>query len=226
MEWPRSGLSAKCGVFHRNTAFSRGAACDRNARDGAIPRRCLQGHAIGIARTSPSPPSCLGRSAHARIGNARYGPCRGASSSCPGDDGKRSGILEADAAGPTPAPPNGTLSEIPTRCSPGHVRLQPAELSSRRGVQAHQGRKTSGRNQVVLACSRTLQRCMPEGACVTRQEDCTTRFSMKNSIIRSVEIPECPWSGPTCSSKLLPAACSALTSCSVLFGCTLLSAVP
>ena len=36
-----------------------------------------------------------------------------------------------------------------------------------------------------------------------------TRFSMKNSIMRSTRRPECPMSGPTCTSKLLPAFCNA-----------------
>ena len=49
---------------------------------------------------------------------------------------------------------------------------------------------------------------------------------MKNSIIRCWFTPECPWSGPTCTSKLLPAACSALINCIEFAGWTLLSAVP
>jgi hypothetical protein len=53
-----------------------------------------------------------------------------------------------------------------------------------------------------------------------------TRFSMKNSIIRWPFTPLCPASGPTCTSKLFPAFCSALISCIELFGWTLLSAVP
>src|SRR5262249_1909988 len=54
----------------------------------------------------------------------------------------------------------------------------------------------------------------------------TTRLSMKNSIIRCWFTFECPWSGPTWTSKLLPACCSALMSCREFDGCTLLSAVP
>lgn len=54
----------------------------------------------------------------------------------------------------------------------------------------------------------------------------STKFSMKNSIIRCGLIPLCPASGPTCTSKLFPACCSALMSCIELFGCTLSSAVP
>ena len=50
--------------------------------------------------------------------------------------------------------------------------------------------------------------------------------SMKNSIMRSVLIPLWPRSGPTCRSKLLPAPCSALMSCIMFDGWTLLSAVP
>src|SRR5262249_32114026 len=53
-----------------------------------------------------------------------------------------------------------------------------------------------------------------------------TRFSMKNSIMRCGLTFECPWSGPTCTSKLLPACWSALINCSELDGCTLLSEVP
>ena len=49
---------------------------------------------------------------------------------------------------------------------------------------------------------------------------------MKNSIIRSVLMPLWPRSGPTCTSKLLPACCSAAMSCIMFDGCTLLSAVP
>ena len=52
------------------------------------------------------------------------------------------------------------------------------------------------------------------------------RFSMKNSIIRSVLMPLWPRSGPTCTSKLFPDCCSAAMSCIIFDGCTLLSAVP
>jgi hypothetical protein len=52
------------------------------------------------------------------------------------------------------------------------------------------------------------------------------RFSMKNSIMRSVLIPLWPRSGPTWRSKLFPARCSSLMSCIMFDGCTLLSAVP
>src|SRR5262249_24189947 len=53
-----------------------------------------------------------------------------------------------------------------------------------------------------------------------------TRFSMKNSIMRCALTFECPWSGPTCTSKLFPACCNALINCSEFDGCTLLSDVP
>ena len=53
-----------------------------------------------------------------------------------------------------------------------------------------------------------------------------TRFSMKNSIMRSALMPLWPRSGPTCTSKLFPACCSAAMSCIMFDGCTLLSAVP
>ena len=53
-----------------------------------------------------------------------------------------------------------------------------------------------------------------------------TRFSMKNSIMRAWLTPEWPWSGPTCTSKCLPARCNAAMNCIALELWTLLSAVP
>ncbi len=53
-----------------------------------------------------------------------------------------------------------------------------------------------------------------------------TRFSIKNSIMRSWFKPPCPWSGPTWSSKPFPAFCRACTNCIMLDGCTLSSADP
>ncbi len=53
-----------------------------------------------------------------------------------------------------------------------------------------------------------------------------TRFSIKNSIIRELEIPEWPASGPTCRSKLFSARWKARISWREFEGWTLSSAVP
>ena len=75
---------------------------------------------------------------------------------------------------------------------------------------------TAGWKPALRLCPRPSGRAVP------------TYFnpSIKNSIIRSRLMEPWPRSGPTWTSKLLPARCRALINCIMFEGCTLSSAVP
>jgi imidazolonepropionase-like amidohydrolase len=90
------------------------------------------------------------------------------------------------------------------------------------GVVAADLRRAEGKGQRAVLSYRPPP---PPGGGISRSGR-MIRFSMKNSIMRWLLMPEWPASGPTWTSKLLPACCSARISCIELFGCTLLSAVP